>query len=66
MLQVPQAREQTSDVKFAIQIGSDWPQMGQIWDFLRSVSVHFGAVRQNVLKLVLKSPRFVPFGVNLT
>ena len=29
------------DVKFGIQIGSDWPQMGQIWDFLRSVSVHF-------------------------
>ena len=24
------------------QIGSDWPQMGQIWDFLKSVSVHFG------------------------
>ena len=22
--------------------------------------------RQNVLKLILKSPRFVPFGVNLT
>ena len=29
------------DVKFGIQIGSDWHQMGQIWDFLRSVSVHF-------------------------
>ena len=40
--------------------------MGQIWDFLRSVSVHFGALRQNVLKLILKSPRFVPFGVILT
>ena len=39
--------------------------MGQIWDFLRSVSVHFGAPRQNVLKLILKSPRFVPFGPNL-
>ena len=37
------------------QIG---PQMGQILDFLRSVSEHFGAVRQNVLKLILKSPRF--------
>ena len=23
------------------QIGSDWPQKGQIWDFLRWVSVHF-------------------------
>ena len=28
-----------TDGKFAIQIGSDWPQIGQIWDFLRSVSV---------------------------
>ena len=24
-------------VKFDIQIGSDWPQMGPIWEFLRSV-----------------------------
>ena len=24
-------------VKFVIQIGSDWPQMGQICDFLTSV-----------------------------
>ena len=24
-------------------IGSDWPQMGQIWNFLTSVSVHFGS-----------------------
>ena len=31
------------DVKIAIQIGSYWSQMGQIWDFLRSVSVHFGS-----------------------
>ena len=36
------------DVKFSIQIGSE-----------------FGA-RQNVLKLILKSPRFVPFEANLT
>ena len=41
------------------QIWSDWPQIEQIWDFLRSVSVRFGA-------LILKSPRFIPFGVNLT
>ena len=40
--------------------------MGQIWDFLRSVLVHFGSTSQNVLKLILKSPRFVPFGANLT
>ena len=30
------------------------PKMKKTWDFLRSVSVH-------VLKLILKSPRFVPF-----
>ena len=44
MLQVPQAREQTRDDNFAIQIGSDWPQMGQIWDFFRSDSVRFCSV----------------------
>ena len=33
------------DGKFGIQIESDWPQMGQIWDFLRSVSVEFGSPR---------------------
>ena len=49
------------DVKFGIQSGSDWPKTGQIWDFLRSVIVHFGSVSQNVLELILKSPRFVPF-----
>ena len=31
------------DAKFGIQIVSDWRQKGQIWDFLRSVSVHFGS-----------------------
>ena len=51
------------DVKFGIQkIESDWPQMGQILDFLSSVSLHFGSSSQNVLKLILKSSRFVPFG----
>ena len=54
------------NVKFRLQIGSYWPQMGQIWAFLRSVSVHFGAGRQNVLKLIWKSPRFVPFRANMT
>ena len=52
--------------EFGIQIGSDWPQMGQIWEFLRSVYVHFGAGRQEVLKLILKIPRFVTLGANLT
>ena len=51
---VPSSTRMTdlSHIIFA-QIG---PQMGQIWDFLRSVSVHFGAGRQNALKLILKSP----------
>ena len=30
------------------------------------ISVHFGSVSQNVLKLILKSPGFVPFVANLT
>ena len=49
------------DIKFAIQIGADWHQMRQIYDFLRYVSVRFGSA-----KLILKSPRFVRFGANLT
>ena len=48
------------------QIGSDWPQMGQIREIFRSDSVHFGAPRQNVLKLILKNPRLVLFGGNMT
>ena len=47
-------------------MGQIGPQMGQIWDFLRSVSVHFGSPSQNVLKLILKSPKFVTFVANLT
>ena len=36
------------------QIGSYWSQIGQIWDFFF----------QNILNLIWKSPRFVPFGAN--
>ena len=56
----------TRDVKFGIQIVSFWPELGQIWDFLRSVPVHFGSSSQNVLKSVLKSPGCVLFGANIT
>ena len=45
LLAVPMTRWPTmvsSDVKIGIKIGSDWPQIGQIWD-LRSVSVDFGS-----------------------
>ena len=38
------------DVRVGFKLDHIGPQMGQIWDFLRSV---------------LKSPRFVPFGANL-
>ena len=31
------------DIKFGIQNGSDWSQMGPIWDFLRPLSVQFGS-----------------------
>ena len=39
--------------------GSDWHQMGQIMDFLRSVSVHFGS-SQNKLKLIIKKSQICP------
>ena len=42
------------DVKFGIKIESDWPQIGQIWELLRSVSVHFGAVSQKYTETDLK------------
>ena len=48
----------TRDVEFGIQFWSDWHQMGQILDF-------FGP-SQKVLKMVLESPRFVPFWAHLT
>ena len=43
-------------------IGSDWPQIGKFWDFLRYASVHFGSVSKNVLKRL----KFDPFKANLT
>ena len=47
-------------------IGSVGPNWDKFENLKRSVSVHFGSVIQNVLKLILKSPRFVSFGANLT
>ena len=49
--------------------GPDWVSLapnGTNLNFLRSVSVPFGAVRQKVLQLIFKNPRFVVFGANLT
>ena len=58
----------TRDVKFGNQIGSDWPQMGQIVDFLRSDSVHFGP--QHLAKIYSgwseKNPRIVTLLADLT
>ena len=38
------------------QIGHKWEKS---WDFLISVSIHFVSPSQNVLKLILKSPKFL-------
>ena len=47
-------------------LASKLGQIGPKWDksvtFSDQISEHFGAGRQNALKLILKSPRFVPFG----
>ena len=45
---------------------SDWPQIGQIWDFSDQISVHFDSTSLNVLKYDLKKSRIVQFGANLT
>ena len=53
-----------------IWFGSEVGQICHKWDqsgiFQIKISVHFGSARQNVLKLILKSPRFVPLWSNLT
>ena len=46
--------------------GSDLHQIGQIQDFLRFISVHFGSESQNVLKWILKSLGFILFDPYLT
>ena len=40
----------TMDVKFGIQIGPDWPQMGQIWDIM----VRLTAIRRCIYFLVFR------------
>ena len=37
----------TQECQIWPQIGADWHQMGQIWDFLNQFSVNFGSLRQN-------------------
>ena len=55
-----------------LQIGSDWPQMGQMWDFLRSIFSTFWfdkpkcteilsySASQNVLKTDMKKSHICP------
>ena len=43
-----------------LQSGSDWPQMGEIWGFLRSDFSAFGAGAPNALKSDLRKPRICP------
>ena len=48
------------------RIRVDWHQMEYNWDLKKKVfSVHFGSPSQNEQRTDLKSPWFVPFGVNL-
>ena len=54
------------DCQVWAQSTSAWPQMGQIRDLSDQISVHFGSVRQNVLKSQMKKWsdwRMVPFQV---
>ena len=47
--------------------GANWPQMVQMLNVQRSVSKYFGSQGLNeILKLILNGPIFVPFGINLT
>ena len=45
------------------QIGTHWDKSGTLEDYF---PVHTGSLSQNVLKIIFKSPRFVPVGANLT
>ena len=48
-----QLSDRFSHVKFRFQNGEDWPQMGQIYDFFTSGSVHFGLAV--IVKFYLKN-----------
>ena len=39
---------ESRDVNLAFKLGQIVPKMGQIWDFLRSVSVHFSSDGTNL------------------
>ena len=55
-----------SDARFGCKVG----QIGKKWDksgtFSDQISVHFGALRQNVLKSDLKKSRICPIMGNLS
>ena len=48
------------------QIGPKWNKSDFFLNFVRSFILLFGSSSQNVLKLILSSPRCVPFEANLT
>ena len=52
------------DVGVGTKLGLIGPQMGQIWDFLRSVSVHFGARAKMHWNWSLKFPDLSHLGPN--
>ena len=58
-------REDTRDVKFGIQIGSDRPPNATNLGLFNISFSTFWLTESHVLKMILKRSRFVPFGANL-
>ena len=55
-----------TDVLFRPTFVPDWHQKQHIWEVLRSVfSIYSGCQPKILRKLILKSPKCVPFGANL-
>ena len=55
---------QRRDVKFGIKIWSDWLQMEQMWDFLRSVSVHLDSAKKKSQNCPIWRANLTQFGAN--
>ena len=58
-----------SEISASLASVSDWSscqQIGTKWDKSGTFQDQSQICNQNVLKLMLKSPRFIPFGANLT
>ena len=54
---------QTRVTRFGPKVGQTDPNGTNLELFSANSSVHFGSVSENVLNLILKGPRFVPFRV---